>query len=336
MKIFQSNAPLHLECGETLPQFQISYQTWGRLNADRSNVIWVCHALTGNTDVATWWPGMLGKDAPFDPEKYFIVCANVIGSCYGSTYALSPNYNNGDAYYYDFPIITIRDIVYGFQELRNFLGIEKIHLLTGGSLGGQQVLEWAILEPNLIEFCVPIATNAYHSPWGIAFNEAQRMAIEADKSWGRKENSAGKTGMKAARATALLSYRNYNTYHLTQHEENGDKYDDFKATSYQQYQGEKLGKRFDAFAYWTLSKAMDSHHVGRGRGGLEQALNQIKAKTLVIGIDSDVLFPPSEQAEIAKYIPGAQLEIISSLYGHDGFLIETERIGELIRALKKA
>jgi homoserine O-acetyltransferase len=331
MKIFQSQIPLQLEGGDILPSFQIAYQTWGTLNAAKNNVVWICHALTGNADAAAWWPGIIGKDALFDPDKHFIICANVIGSCYGSTYALSPNPETGTPYYYDFPFITIRDMIHGFIQLREALEISQIKLLVGGSLGGQQVLEWAILEPEVFEYCVPIATNAFHSPWGIAFNEAQRMSIQADGSWGNKVNEAGIMGLKAARATALISYRNYAAYHITQEQQNIDVFDGFKASSYQQYQGEKLAKRFDAFAYWTLSKAMDSHQVGRGRGGIEKALGRIKAKTLVLGIDSDVLFPVSEQQLIANHIENGDFQLIRSMYGHDGFLIEVGQINSSIQ-----
>ncbi|MFT6358563.1 MAG: homoserine O-acetyltransferase, partial [Saprospiraceae bacterium] len=174
-------------------------------------------------------------------------------------------------------------------------------------------------------------------PWGIAFNEAQRMVIEADPSLYSKRIEAGKKGLEAARAIAMLSYRNYQTYGATQAENTDEKYDDFRASSYQRYQGMKLQKRFDAWSYITLSKAMDSHNVGRNRGGVPAALAKITAPTLVIGVQSDLLFPVSEQAEVAKHIPNAQFEIIQSKYGHDGFLIENEAIAESLRLfLQKA
>ncbi len=335
-QIFTSQYPLPLESGKELPTFKLAWKSWGSLNADKSNVVWICHALTGNADTADWWPGLIGENALFDPKKYFIICANVIGSCYGSTYALSENTETGHPYYHDFPFLSIRDMVQALIALRKHLEIEQIHMILGGSLGGQQVLEWAVMEPEIFEFCVPIATNAFHSPWGIAFNEAQRMAIEADGSWLKKEKTAGLAGMKAARAAAMISYRNYEVYNQSQHELNQEVRDNFKASSYQRYQGEKLASRFDAFAYWTLSKAMDSHHLGRGRGSAELALGKIQAKTLVLGIDSDVLFPPSEQRFIAEHIPGAELEVISSPYGHDGFLIEGKKISEQISVFQKA
>ncbi|MCB0841413.1 MAG: homoserine O-acetyltransferase [Bacteroidetes bacterium] len=330
-EIFTYSHLYHLESGEILSGFQLSYSTIGQLNEQKDNVIWVCHALTGNAKVNEWWPGMVGEAAVFDPKDSFIICVNMLGSCYGSTNALSINPATSEPYYHDFPFLTNRDIVGSFDLLRQHLGIEKINILAGGSMGGQQVLEWGIIEPDRFDYLIPVATNALHSPWGIAFNESQRMAIEADPTWKEKAPHAGIIGMKAARSVALLSYRNYAAYVGTQSENNPDVYNDFRASSYQRYQGEKLAKRFHAFAYWTLSKAMDSHHVGRGREGVEAALNRIKAKTLVIGVESDVLFPVDEQKFLARHIPKAEYVEVQSKYGHDGFLIETDQITEAIR-----
>ncbi|HMH21498.1 MAG TPA: alpha/beta fold hydrolase, partial [Puia sp.] len=275
-----------------------------------------------------------------------------------------------DRLYHDFPFFTPRDMIRAYQPLREFLGIEKIHTGIGGSMGGQQLLEWAVEEPDLFSFIFPIATNARHSPWGIAFNTAQRMAIEADGTWKERKEDAGLSGMKAARATALLSYRHYDTYSkmqprpedylaeagwkgtpapggLTAPREgtreqatreaaggevagSGEDADGDGAASYQRYQGEKLARRFSAFSYYTLSKSMDSHDVGRGRGGVAAALRRIQAKTLAIGIGTDILFPPSEQQLLAGLIPGACYREIGSLYGHDGFLLEFGQIERLI------
>lgn len=320
-----------LESGKSLPELQIAYHTYGKLNAKKDNVIWVCHALTANSDVFDWWQGLFGNNNLFNPEDHFIVCANIIGSHYGSTGPLSINPNTGNPYYHHFPEITIRDIVNSHELLRKHLEIEKINTLIGGSLGGQQALEWAILKNDLFENLILLATNAQHSPWGIAFNESQRLAIKADRSWYNFSPDAGLKGLKAARSIALLSYRNYNTYTSTQKEDNDDKTENFKASSYQNYQGEKLVNRFNAYSYWHLSKAMDSHNVGRNRDGVEKALKQIKAKTLVIGISSDILFPTVEQKFLAKHIVNAKYTEIDSLYGHDGFLIETEKISNEIQ-----
>ncbi len=327
---FKYPHPLELERGGCLPEIEIAYTTLGNLQKDAKgsckNVVWICHALTANAQANDWWSGLVGVGKCYDPEKHFIVCANMLGSCYGSTNALSVSPITGAPYYYDFPDITVRDMVKALDLLRKHLKIDKIHLCTGGSMGGQQTLEWAIMQPNLIENLVVLATNAQHSPWGIAFNESQRLAIQSDKLWGEKTPLAGMEGMKAARSMALLSYRNYEAYQLTQAETDPDKIDDYRASSYQRYQGEKLAKRFNAFAYWTLSKAMDSHHLGRRRGSTQDALRGIKAHSLVIGIRSDVLFPVAEQHFLAKHIPQATYQEIDSPYGHDGFLIEFEAI----------
>ncbi|MEM7370695.1 MAG: homoserine O-acetyltransferase [Bacteroidota bacterium] len=320
-----------LESGESLPEFTLAYQTWGNLNADKSNVIWVCHALTANAAVDDWWPNMLGKDLLLDPEKHFIICANMLGSCYGSTHALSQNPATGSPYFHQFPLLTNRDIVRAFDLLRQSLGINRIHSIMGGSLGGQQVLEWAIMNPDLFDNIIPIATNAQHSPWGVAFNESQRLAIQADHSW--KENSplAGQAGLKAARSVALLSYRNYQTYSSTQQETDHQTIEDFRASSYQRYQGDKLVKRFNAFSYWTLSKAMDSQNVARSRNSVQEALSLIQANCLVIGVGSDVLFPIQEQQLLHQLIPHSHFFEVQSSYGHDGFLIETDQISQAVQ-----
>ncbi len=329
--IFAYQDVLELETGGVLPGFQLQYATAGRLNSDRSNVVWVCHALTGSADFQDWWPGLFEPGALFDPEDYFIICANAIGGCYGSTGPLSTNGQTGQAYYHDFPELTNRDIVQAFDLLRQHLGIPSIHVLIGGSLGGQHAVEWAIQCPNEIEHLIGVATNAVHSPWGVAFNESQRMAIANDPTWNESSETAGINGMKTARGIALLSYRNYGIYQDTQDDSQEYKTRNFKAASYQRYQGEKLAKRFNAFTYWTLATAMDSHNVGRNRGSIEQALGKIRAKSMYIGIRSDVLFPIEEQIFLAANTRRSALDIIDSRYGHDGFLVETDQISRSIR-----
>lgn len=320
----------YLESGESLKEFEVAYSTYGTLNKDKSNVVWVCHALTANSDVISWWPGLVGDGTIYNGEDYFIVCANILGSCYGTTGPLHVNQETGNPYYLSFPRFTIRDMVTAHEILRKHLGIETIHTCIGGSLGGQQAMEWAIINPGLIRNLILLATNAAHSPWGIAFNESQRMAIKADPTWQEEREDAGQEGLKAARAIALLSYRNYNTYDCSQTEESIDKQDDFKASSYQNYQGEKLVKRFNCHSYWYLSKAMDAHNVGRGRGSVQEGLSRIQAKTLCIGITTDILFPVSEQIFLSKNITNAAYCEINSQFGHDGFLIETQKIGQII------
>ncbi|GGE98697.1 homoserine O-acetyltransferase family protein [Hymenobacter cavernae] len=325
-QLFNLPTPLQLESGATLPAVQVAYHTYGTLNAAQDNVVWVCHALTANADVLGWWLGLFGPSFFFDPADYFIICANVLGSCYGSMGPLTPVTDNGEPLYHEFPLITIRDMVAAHDQLRRHLGLTKIHTLIGGSLGGQQAVEWAIQQPTLFENLILLATNARHSPWGIAFNESQRLAIQADHTYYSATPEGGQQGLKAARAMALLSYRSYEAYGTTQAELTDEKLDHFRASSYQQYQGDKLVARFNAYTYVALSKAMDSHNVGRGRGDLATALGQVQARTLVVGITSDVLFPPIEQQLLARYIHGAQYVEMESQFGHDGFLIETVQI----------
>ncbi len=337
-EVFFHNDPLVLESGISLPQYHLAYTTYGRLNDAGDNAVWIFHALTANSNPHEWWPGLVGPGRFFDPAKYFVVCVNMPGSCYGSISPLDkkPGENVlNECWYHDFPFFTPRDMVHSYKPLREMLGIKKIHIGIGGSMGGQQLLEWAIEEPQLFEYVFPIATNAFHSPWAIAFNATQRICIETDKTWLNKDHKAGITGMKAARTVALLSYRNYDTYQLSQAENSTGVIDHFKSDSYQRYQGEKLSIRFNAFSYYKLSQSMDSHNVGRGRKNAVTALQQITAKTLVIGIKTDILFPVPEQKFIAENIPHASFEMISSLYGHDGFLLEYEQIERLIDAFTR-
>ena len=324
--IYKHKKAFKLESGKKINNLQIVYHTYGSLNAKKDNVIWVCHALTANSDVFDWWKGLFGDNCLFNPKEHFIICANVIGSHYGTTSPLHLNPVTELPYYLSFPEFTVRDISAAHQILADHLGLPEIGLLIGGSLGGQQALEWAIIEPKRIKKLVLIATNAQHSAWGIAFNESQRLAITTDRTFYSQSLNGGNKGLKVARSIALLSYRSYDTYGATQLEVGNEKTRDFKASSYQNYQGEKLVNRFNAYSYWYLTKSMDSHNVGRGRVSIVDALRQIQAKTLVIGIVNDVLFPMAEQQFLAKNIPGAQFVELNSFYGHDGFLIETEML----------
>ncbi|HET9053764.1 MAG TPA: homoserine O-acetyltransferase [Cyclobacteriaceae bacterium] len=328
---FHYTQPFELESGKTLPGFQLRYTTLGKLNASRSNIVWVCHALTGSSDFSSWWSTLFTEDSPFNPNDHLILCANVLGGCYGSTGPLSINPQTHKPFYHSFPTLTNRDVVKAFDLLREHLGFDKIHTAIGASLGGQHVLQWAAERPDVFEHIIPIATNAFHSPWGIAFNEAQRLAIEADATWKDDDERAGLNGLKAARAIGMLSYRHYTGFAKAQAEKSNHTVHDFRAATYQRYQGEKLAKRFNAFTYRLLSRMMDSHHLGRGKESAEEALRAIRAKTLVISIDSDILFPPEEQAFLAAHIPDARLHTLSSLYGHDGFLVEYLELKQIIK-----
>jgi len=330
LKIFKSSENLTLESGVQLNDVEIGYHTFGTLNASRDNVLWICHAFTANSDAADWWKGMVGEGCVFDPANYFIVCANILGSCYGSTGPLSVNTATGRPYYLTFPDITVRDLVAAHELLRAHLGIEQIHTVVGGSIGAQQAIEWTIIKPHIFRHLIIIAAGAYYTPWAIALNESQRLALLADATFTDESPEAGQKGLIAARSIALLSYRNYMAYNKTQAEDDNEKTGDFKASSYQRYQGEKLVKRFNAHAYFSILKTLDTHNVGRGRASIEHALSGIRAKTLVIGISSDLLFPLQEQVFLAENIKGAVLKTIDSIFGHDGFLVEVEKQSKII------
>jgi homoserine O-acetyltransferase/O-succinyltransferase len=321
---------LRLESGETLHRPEVVYHTYGTLSPAKDNVVWICHALTANADAADWWSGLVGPGKFIDPEKYFIVCANILGSCYGTTGPLSINPETAKPYYHTFPLVTVKDMVAAHVLLRQHLGIGRIHLGIAGSLGGHQLLEWLVREPGVFAQAAVIATSARHSPWGIAFNESQRFAIEQDPTWAQSNPAAGLNGLKVARAIAMLSYRSYDTYHLAQLD-TSDKIDGYRASSYQRYQGEKLAKRFNAYSYYTLSKAMDSHDISRGLGGeVAEVLQTITTPILAVSITSDLLFPPHEQEFIAKHVPNGTHRSITSIYGHDGFLLEFEALSGLL------
>ncbi|MFD1631918.1 homoserine O-acetyltransferase family protein [Pseudopedobacter beijingensis] len=335
-KTYQHKGVFELENGKGIADLEIAYHTYGELNKEKNNVVWVCHALTANSDVFDWWKGLFGQTDFFNPKDFFIVCANIIGSPYGSSNPLSISKNTDLPYFLVFPQFSIRDMVNAHQILAQQLGIHNIDILIGGSLGGQQALEWAVMEPQKIKNLIVMATNAVHSPWGIAFNESQRLAIETDPSFFSNQINGGLKGLKTARSIALLSYRTASSYNKTQSEQDLNKVDNFRASSYQNYQGDKLVKRFNAYSYYYLTKAMDSHNLGRNRDSITDALNTIKANTLVIGIASDILFPPDEQQYIAKYIHNAEYHEIESLYGHDGFLLEIKQLNSIISNFIKA
>lgn len=331
LKFYHHQEAFELESGKSISGYRLAYTTYGNLDQNKNRVVWVFHALTANSDPADWWSGLVGDGKLFDPLTHFIICVNMPGSCYGSTGPLDTNPDTELPWYHDFPFFTPRDMARAYIPLRKHLGIERIHVGIGGSMGAHQMLEWAIEEPSLFEHIIPIATNAKHSSWGRAFTASQRMAIENDPTWVQKSPDAGKNGMKIARSIALLGYRNYECYNSAQQDDN-ESIDHFKSDSYQRYQGEKIAKRFNAFSYYFLTKGLDAHNLGRGRECAEKALRMIKAKALVIGVKSDLLYPSVEQKFLADHIPNAKLELIESLFGHDGFLLEFVKISGIIKS----
>ena len=328
---FHHDRPFRLESGETLDRLEIAYHTYGRLNADRSNAVWVCHALTADSDVAGWWPHTVEAGRFLDPDRWFVVCANIIGSHYGTTGPLSENRATGKPYYNDFPLVTIRDMARAHSLLADHLGLGRIHALVGSSVGGFQALEWIAEEPDRFDRLILIATDAKASPWTIAIDETQRMAILADKTYGEPSPDAGRAGLAAARAIGLLSYRGGSGYNASQQDH--ARYapgDEHRACTYQRYQGEKLCRRFNAYSYMSILNSFDTHDIGRERGGVKAALSRVRTDAIVIGISSDIIFTPAEMKELASVIPGARYEEIDSRFGHDGFLVEHERLNSIL------
>ena len=324
------------EAGGSIEGLQVVYHCSDRAwkEGDGRKVIWICHALTANSDAQDWWPELVGPGRLFDTEKYFVICANMLGSPYGSSGPSSINPATGQPYYFDFPKVTVRDIVRANDLVRRHLGIEKIDLMVGGSIGGFQSVEWSIMEPDVMKKAVYIACGARVTPWLTAFNESMRMALETDPTFRECASlRGGEAGLRCARSVALISYRSYAGYNATQWEADEDCLFADRAGSYQRYQGKKLSDRFDAYSYYYLCGSVDSNNVGRGRGGVEAALSRIKAECTVIGIDSDGLFPVQEQKLIASCIPGAVYHEITSKFGHDGFLLENDQLTGIIASL---
>lgn len=329
LQIYHHPSTFPLELGGELPQLSIAYHTYGTLNAAGDNVIWVCHALTANSDVADWWAGLMGAGRVFDPARYFIVCANILGSCYGTTGPRSIDPATGQSYGLDFPRITIRDMAKANDCLRQYLGIAAMELCIGGSCGGYQVLEQALLDRLPIRRMALLVCNARETAWAIAIHEAGRQAMEADPDFYKNTDKAGRKGLRAARAVGLLGYRTLQAYIDTQSDDD-DRTDDFRAASYIRYQGIKLERRFYAHCYWHLLKALDTHHIGRGRGAVAEVLAGLDIPTMVISMDSDMLIPPAQQQFLAKYLPRAEYRLIPSRFGHDGFLTETDAINSCV------
>ena len=332
---YHHSKPFNLELGGSISGLRLKYFTWGELNEDKSNVIWVFHALTANANVEAWWPEMVGEDYLFKPSEHFIICVNLLGSCYGSTGPLDINPATKEKYYGDFPKITMRDIVNSCRLVKDDLGISSALMGAGASMGACLGLEWSIMEPDFFKELLIVGCSAKESAWGKAIHTAHRMALEADETWGERRDDAGAKGLAASRAFGMVVYRSFECFNHFQKDEE-DILGEYKAESYQRYQGQKLVDRFNAYSYDALLKALDTHNVGRGRGSIVKALAQIKAKAILIGIDSDILYPTQEQFFLHEHIPDSYYESIGSLYGHDGFLIETKEIKEVYyRSLNK-
>jgi len=331
-KFYQIAEPLNLEMGDVLLEVQVAYRTWGKLNQNGDNAVLICHALTGWADADDWWEFLFGEGKAFDPQRDFIVCSNVLGSCYGTTGPTSINPLTGKVYGPNFPAIAIRDMVRVQASLLEALGIQHLKLVIGGSLGGMQVLEWALLYPEMVEAIAPIAVSGQHSAWCIGLSEAQRQAIYADPNWQGGYYTLDQppvAGLATARMIGMITYRSRGSFEARfgrQIQANQG----FAMASYLRHQGEKLVARFDANTYITLTQAMDRHDVAYQRGDYPAVLRAIAQPTLIVAIDSDLLYPSTEQQELAAFIPNAQLEWLHSPHGHDAFLLDMEILNNLI------
>lgn len=347
----QQVGDLTLESGAVLEGVRVSYQTWGRLNEARDNAVLVLHALTGDSHVvgergpdqptAGWWPGLIGPGAPIDTDEYFVVAPNVLGGCRGTTGPGSPA-PDGRPYGSSFPAITVRDQVRAEALLADALGIRAFHLVVGGSVGGMRSLEWAVTFPGRVRRCVVLAAGAAATADQIAWSVPQLHAIRLDPAFHGGDYYPGpgpRQGLAVARQIAHATYRSAEELTLRFGRDGQDGEDPLRGgryavQSYLEHHGAKLVRRFDANSYLALTEAMNSHDVGRGRGGVAAALRRITAELTVGVVSSDRLFTPADGEVVAGSPACRELAVIDSPYGHDAFLIETEQVfGIIERAL---
>ena len=327
-------ASFTLESGVVLSQAPVAYRVWGRLNERGDNAILVCHALTGDTDVEAWWPGLIGPGLALDTDRFFVVCANVIGSPYGTVSPVTVSPETGQPYGGSFPIPTIRDTIALHRALLDRIGVRQLALVIGGSLGGMQTLEWAI-QGSFVRAIVPIGVGGRHSAWCIAWSEAQRQAIYRDPRWNEgnySQSNAPTNGLGIARMIAMISYRSFGSFQTRfgRQSADGSTEHTFEVESYLHHQANKLVGRFDAACYVRLTQKMDTHDISRGRGDYLDVLRRIEQPALVIGVDTDLLYPLAEQRELADALPRGRLAAITAPHGHDAFLIEHQTVNQLV------
>lgn len=354
--------PLRLERGGELPQVELAFETWGRWDPQRKNAVLICHALTGDAHVAAhdpqdrpgWWEAAVGPGKPIDTRRWFVLCSNVLGGCYGSTGPASPVASGDPSSRWGgrFPTITVRDMVHAQRRLLDALGIDRLALVVGGSLGGMQALEWAVTYPDRVEAAAVLAAPPAASPHAIAWNEVQRQAIFTDPAWQGGDyppDRPPRRGLALARMLAMTTYRGRDEWEARFGRDEvppgtdpvaaraGDyataprpgapaEFFRFQIESYLHYQGEKLVRRFDAATYVTLTRAMDLHDVGRGRGGLKGAAERVRARVYVLSISSDLLYPVEEQRRLVRALRRAGKDVTWHVWrapwGHDSFLVD--------------
>ena len=331
-----------LESGERLRGVEVAYRTWGTLSPTRDNAVVVCHALTGSADVDRWWGKLLGGGRALDPEVDFVVAANLLGSCYGTTGPLSPRAGAGprppgdSGWAGDFPAITVRDQVRLQQRLLDALAVERVRLVVGGSLGGMQALEWALLDRGRVESLAVLSAPARHGPWGIALSELARRALLLDPKFRGGHyppDDPPAAGLALARAIAMTTYRSRPGFEQRFGRDRRE--GRFEVARYLEHQGRKLVERFDANSYLALLGAMDSHDLARDRGSLEIVLRGLDLPVLVLGSSTDVLYPVAEQLELATLLPAAEYVELDSAHGHDAFLIEQEAVDRILQEFRQ-
>jgi homoserine O-acetyltransferase len=353
VRLYTEAEPFHFDSGAKLGPIDVAFETYGELNSEGTNGILICHALTGSAHAAFysseddkvpgWWDAIIGPGKALDTTKYFIVCSNILSGCYGTTGPSSMNPVSMREYGTSFPTTTIRDMVRVQKRLLEWLGVERLQLVIGGSMGGMQVVEWMVMYPDFVERAVPIATGASHTAWGIGLNEVARQAILNDPAYMNGNYYASgqpSRGLALARMIAMISYRSPESFTMRFQRErmlggDGDEFFDpkniFQVESYLHYQGVKLVERFDANTYIYITRAMDLHDIARGRGNLGDVLSSVRANTTCVGINSDELYPAVEQRGLAELIPNARYAEIQSIHGHDAFLIEFEQVNRLVK-----
>jgi homoserine O-acetyltransferase len=355
-RFFTIPRPFALDSGVTLREVVVAYETWGELAPDGRNAVLLCHAWTGDSHAAGpaedghpapgWWEGMIGPGLFIDTDRWFVVCANVLGGCQGSTGPASPHPDDGRPYGSRFPVVTVRDMVRAQARLSDHLGVDRWHCIVGGSMGGMQVLEWAITYPQRVASIVPIATCVQATAQQIAWGAIGRRAVRLDPKWHGgdyydvDDGEGPWEGLAIARMVAQVTFRSDNVFTdrfgreladgATHHEGLG-LWQRFEVERYLEYHGDKLVRRFDTNSYLVIGKAMDLHDVGRGRSGVIAAMARISSPALVVGISSDILYPTYQQRQIHDLLLGCGTKSeyleIDSPHGHDGFLINLDQVG---------
>ena len=349
-----SELQVELECGRKLGPITLAYETYGEMNAEKSNCILVCHALSGDAHAAGrhdpsdrkpgWWDNMIGPGRAFDTEKHFIICSNVIGGCKGSTGPQSINPDSGEPYGLDFPMVTIPDMVNAQKVLIDHMGIKQLLCVVGGSMGGMQVLQWTVSYPDMVRLAIPIATTARLSAQAIAFDAVGRHAIMSDPNWNKGHYYGGEIpsrGLEIARMVGMITYLSDSSMHRKFGRDLQDKtaldYDfvtEFQVESYLNHQGDEFVKRFDANSYLYITKAMDYFDLAQPSGELRKELARVKAAFLVISFSTDWLFPSYMSKEIVSALRRNNIDVsyaeIQSEAGHDAFLLEVDTLKHLI------